>query len=208
MAIDVGPDFRQQMLRAGVKDLQAILITHEHNDHIIGLDDVRPFNFRNWENMPIYATKRVQAELKHRFGYVFEKNPYPGAPMLQLHTISKDGDFEVGGFSVRPIELLHGHLPVLGFRIGDFTYLTDMKTISEVELRKVEGSKILVLNALHHKEHHSHLNLEQALTLIEKLQPEQAYLTHMSHRMGLHEEICKKLPPKVALAYDGLELKL
>ena len=206
IAVDAGPDFRQQMLRAGVQDLQAILLTHEHNDHVIGLDDVRAFNFRQWKKMPVYATLPVQAELKKRFSYIFDKNPYPGAPMVELRTLSKDEIFEVGNITFIPIEVMHGTLPVLGFRIGDFTYLTDVKTIEPTELEKVKGSRILVLNALHHTEHHSHLNLKEALELIQQLQPEQAYLIHVSHKMGLHESVSKSLPPNVQLAYDGLEI--
>lgn len=204
--VDAGPDFRQQMLRAGVKHIDAILITHEHNDHIIGLDDVRPFNFRQWKEMPIYATPFVQGEIKNRFAYIFDENPYPGAPRLKLHDIGKNKDFIVEGLVIKPVEVLHGKLPVLGFRIGDFTYLTDVKTIEESEKDKVRNSKILVINALHHKAHETHLNLREALALIEDLQPEQAYLTHMSHRMGLHQLTDQELPPNVALAYDGLEL--
>lgn len=206
LVIDVGPDFRQQMLRAAVKNLNAILITHEHNDHIIGLDDVRPFNFKKWQDMPVFASKRVIGQLKKRFSYVFSENPYPGSPMIKLHTISKENDFNAAGIPITPIEVRHGGLPILGFRIGDFTYLTDVKTISATEKHKVKNSKVLVINALHHKEHHSHLNLEQALNLIEELAPEQAYLTHLSHRMGMHEEVSKSLPPNVSIAYDGLQV--
>jgi len=208
IVVDVGPDFRQQMLRAKVKNLEAVLLTHEHNDHIIGLDDVRPFNFRAWSDMPVYATDRVQKELKTRFAYIFAENPYPGAPMLELHTITKEKTFEVEGIEIIPIEVMHGKLSVLGFRIGDFTYLTDMKTIAEEELEKVKGSKVLVLNALHHNVHHSHLNLKEALEFIKLVQPEEAYLTHVSHRMGLYEEVSKNLPENVYLAYDGLKLEV
>lgn len=206
IAVDTGPDFRQQMLRAGVKNLDAVLLTHEHNDHIIGLDDVRPFNFMQWKKMPVFATPEVQAQVRKRFAYVFEKNPYPGAPMLELRTISKAADFQVGGINITPVEVLHGNLPVMGFRVGDFTYLTDVKTIAEDQKQKARHSKVLVLNALHHNVHHSHLNLQEALAMIEDLAPQQAYLTHMSHRMGLHGEVSRMLPENVALAYDGLEI--
>lgn len=208
VVIDCGPDFRQQMLRAQVKSLDAVVLTHEHNDHIIGLDDVRPFNFMNWQDMPVFCTAAVAEELKQRFAYIFEKEPYPGAPMVKLHEISKAESFKAGGLSFVPIEVMHGKLPILGFRVQDFTYLTDMKTISEVELEKVKGTKVLVVNALHQHQHHSHLNLEEALAFIETIGPEQAYLTHLSHRMGLHEEVSKALPANVALAYDGLQINL
>lgn len=208
IVIDCGPDFRQQMLRAGVTSLEAILITHEHNDHIIGLDDVRPFNFRQRRDMPIYATSRVQYELRQRFAYAFEQNPYPGAPRFQLLGVSRELPFEVGGICFTPVEVMHGDLPVLGFRVGDLTYLTDVKTISDAEIAKIKGTKILITSALHHQPHVTHANLQEALELIERIAPEQAYLTHISHTMGLYREISLQLPRGVQLAYDGLELEL
>jgi phosphoribosyl 1,2-cyclic phosphate phosphodiesterase len=208
LAIDAGPDFRQQMLRADVERLDGILGRHEHNDHIIGLDDVRPFNFRYKQKMPVYASERVQKSLLERFDYAFAANPYPGAPGFELHSISKEEPFLAKGVSVQPLEVIHGKLPVLGFRIHDFTYITDAKFIAEEELEKARHSKVLVLNALHHRPHYSHLNLEQALEVIEKLEPEKAYLTHISHYMGLHERIDRTLPENVSLAYDGLKIKL
>ena len=206
IVVDCGPDFRQQMLRVGVSHLEAVLITHEHNDHVIGLDDVRPFNFSSGTNMPIYATKEVQQQLKARFSYVFSSNPYPGAPQLELHTIYKDKDFWVKKVKVQPIEVLHGRLPVLGFRFGDFAYITDAKTIGTDALKKLKGLDTLVLNALHHERHHSHLHLAEALEWIEKIAPRRAFLTHISHRMGRHEVVSKDLPADVAIAYDGLVL--
>jgi phosphoribosyl 1,2-cyclic phosphate phosphodiesterase len=193
ITIDCGPDFRAQMLRTGIDRLDAILITHQHNDHIIGLDDVRPFNFRNNMDMPVYCTAPVETELKQRFAYIFE-----------IHRISKNQPFEVEGQQVIPIELMHGRMPVLGFRFSNFAYVTDVRTIAEEELEKLRGLDTLVLSALHHREHHSHLNLEQALDLIQQLAPRQAFLTHMSHRMGLHREVSQKLPENVAPGYDGL----
>lgn len=208
LVVDVGPDFRQQMLRANVKNLDAILITHEHNDHVIGLDDVRPFNFMNMTDMPVYAVERVQKELKQRFDYVFKEHQYPGAPMVKLMDIPLNEPFNIGDLEIIPINVMHGELPILGFRFGDFTYLTDVKTISEKEMEKVRDSKVLVLSALHQDKHHSHLTLKEALELIEKLKPKKAYLTHVSHKMGLHAEVSKILPSNVEFAYDGLELNL
>lgn len=203
LSIDCGPDFRQQMLRENIKHLDGVLFTHAHNDHIIGLDDVRPFNYRQKKDMPVYATVEVQQALIKRFDYVFETDPYPGAPMVVLKTI-ENHPFEVEGTPIQPVQYLHGKLSVLGFRIGNLAYLTDMKTISDEEKSKLKNLKTIVINALHYKAHHSHLNLEEALALIEELAPEQAYLTHVSHRMGLYDEVNPTLPAGVELAYDGL----
>lgn len=208
VAIDAGPDFRQQMLQAGLNRLDAIVLTHEHNDHIIGLDDVRPFNFRQGKKMPVFAGERVQEQLTERFRYAFQPQPYPGAPGFELHPVEKDKPFSVEGIQVIPIEVMHGNLPIFGFRFFDFTYITDARTIEPKELEKARNSRILVLNALHHTPHHSHLNLTQALHLIEELKPEQAFLIHMSHYMGLHREVEERLPPNVRMAYDGLKIQL
>lgn len=207
LVIDIGPDFRQQMLKAKIAHLDAVLITHEHNDHIIGLDDVRPFNFRSNNDMPVYARSKVQEDLKNRFPYIFSENPYPGAPSVVFRNIEVNKPFQIGETTIIPIEAFHGSLPVFGFRIGDFTYLTDIKTIRPSELEKVKGTKLLVISALHRKEHHSHLNLNQALKLIKKINPTRAYLTHLSHRMGLHHEVEKLLPANVFIAYDNLEIE-
>lgn len=204
--IDTGPDFRQQMLRANVRHLDAVILTHEHNDHIIGIDDVRPYNFRQKQDIPVYATERVQNELQKRFEYVFAENKYPGVPSLQLHTISKRAPFEVDGVSIIPIEVIHGRLPVLGFRFGDFTYITDARTIEQEELEKIKGTKVLIINALHYHKHYSHFNVPEALEVIAQINPQQAFITHVSHHMGLAEVVNKNLPENVQLSYDGQEI--
>jgi phosphoribosyl 1,2-cyclic phosphate phosphodiesterase len=197
------------MLQNNIGHVDAILMTHEHNDHIIGMDDVRPFNFMNRQDMPVFATERVQSQLIERFDYIFAtKNRYPGAPMIQLHTIEKDQPFEVAGILVQPIEVLHGTLPVLGFRIGTFAYITDMKTISEVEFAKLAGLEHLVINALHHNPHHAHMNVEEATAFAKKVGAKSTYLTHASHRMGLHEEAQAQLPEGIFLAWDGLRVEV
>jgi phosphoribosyl 1,2-cyclic phosphate phosphodiesterase len=211
IVLDSGPDFRQQMLREKVQDIEAILFTHEHNDHIIGLDDVRPFNFKHEKNIALYATTRVQTDLKQRFAYSFKENPYPGAPRLELHTIDKNTPFQVPSLPdlrIIPIEILHGKLPILGFRFGDLAYLTDFKTIEPDEFQKLIGVKILIISALHHEEHHSHQTLKQALAFIETLAPERSYLIHMSHRFGKHRVMSRKLPKTVSLGYDGCVLEV
>ncbi len=206
IVVDCGPDFRQQMMRTGISHLDAVLLTHEHNDHIIGMDDVRPFNFRSRKNMSVYATTSVQSDLKTRFAYIFDKDPYPGAPRLELNTIDKSNPFQINDIKVQPIEVMHGFMPVLGFRFGNFTYITDAKTITDKEFSKLEGTEVMVLNALHHRPHHAHLNLEEALEWIERIAPKKAYLLHISHLMGKHDEINSQLPQNVELAYDGLIL--
>ncbi|NUO00809.1 MAG: MBL fold metallo-hydrolase [Saprospiraceae bacterium] len=206
IVIDCGPDFRQQMLRNDIRQVDAILLTHEHNDHIIGLDDVRPFNFQSKRDMNLYATERVAAEVQQRFAYAFSAVRYPGAPALQFVTIDKDHPFEVEGIPVQPIEVMHGTLPVLGFRFGDFTYLTDIKTISAAEIEKVRGTKVLALGVLHHTPHYSHLCVDEAIALIDVIKPEQTYFIHVSHHMGLYDEVSAQLPEGIALAYDGLKV--
>ncbi len=214
IVIDTGPDFRQQMLREQVHHdldefcVNAVLFTHEHKDHIAGLDDVRPFNFRFQRDMQVYATERVQQALKREYQYVFTPPFYPGAPLIQLNTISKDEKFVVEGIEIQPIGVMHADLPVLGFRFAGFTYLTDVKTISPQEKEKIRGTKTLVLSALRRKEHHSHLNLEEALALAEEFQAEQTYFIHMSHLLGTHEAVSRELPSNVALAYDGLKIEV
>ena len=205
--IDAGPDFRQQMLRGNFKKLDAILITHEHADHIFGLDDIRAFNWVQSRSMDIYAEERVQESIKRVFDYVFAKSRYPGIPQMNLHIINNEV-FDVVGISIMPIRGFHHKLPVYGFRIGTFAYLTDMKTIKEEDKNKLEGLDILVINALRKEEHISHFNVDGALELIEQVKPKRSYLTHVSHQMGFYDEIIKILPENVFFAYDGLKLSI
>ncbi len=206
--IDTGPDFRMQMLKAGCKKLDGVLFTHEHNDHIAGLDDIRPFFFRQGD-IAAYAHKRVFKSLKRRFDYIFvTENKYPGAPTLKEIEIDKTTPFKISDKLVIPIEVMHNRLPVLGFRIEDFTYITDAKTIAPEEVKKIKGTKVLVLNALRQEAHYSHFNLEEALKFIDLIKPQRAYLTHISHMLGFHEEVQKTLPENVFLAFDGLKIKV
>lgn len=205
--IDCGPDFRQQMIANNVKKIDGILFTHEHNDHVIGLDDVRPFYFRQGD-ISIYAHQRVLNELKRRFAYVFEiENKYPGAPTLDENII-EDAPFLVGQKRVIPVNVYHPELQVYGFRFGDFAYVTDAKIIPEKELEKLKGVKTLVLNALRKEEHRSHLNLEQAIAISRQVGAEQTYFTHISHYMGFHDEVQKELPENIFLAYDNLTIEV
>ena len=206
--IDCGPDFRQQMLAHDVSKLHGILFTHEHADHTAGIDDIRPFFFRQGD-IPIYAHKRVVESLKTRFDYIFaDGDRYPGAPAVEIHTIENGSPFKLGGQLVTPINAQHNRIQVFGFRIKDFTYLTDVKTVDESEIKKIIGTKVLVVNALREEPHHSHFNLEEALAFIDKVKPTTSYLTHISHLLGFHKEVEKKLPKDVHLAYDNLQITL
>lgn len=208
IVIDCGPDFRQQMLNCRCDRIDAFLFTHEHADHTAGLDDIRPYNFRQGD-IPLYAHRRVIENLQRRFDYIFEtENRYPGAPSVEVHEVVKGQPFEICGKQIIPVDVMHGNLQAFGYRIDDFAYLTDVKTISDEEADRLRGLKVLVVNALREEEHHSHFNLSEALKFIEKVRPEKTYLTHVSHKMGFHEEVQRRLPPNVYLAYDNLEITL
>ena len=205
LVIDTGPDFRQQMLRAHIGRLDGILFTHEHKDHTAGLDDVRAFNFRQQQEMPIFAEPRVLEQLKREFAYVFAEHKYPGVPQVSLHPIADDQlPFEVLGLRVQPLRALHYKLPVLGFRIGNLAYLTDANHLPSSTMEQLRGADTIVLNALRHEPHISHFSLSEAVAILEELKPRRAYLTHISHQLGRHREVEAALPPWVRLAYDGL----
>lgn len=201
LVIDTGPDFRQQMLRENVRKLDAVLYTHEHRDHIAGLDDIRAFNFIQQQAMDVYAEERVIRALKYEFPYIFTEMKYPGTPQLEIHEIS-EYEFMINSLKVTPVRLMHYRLPILGFRLEDFCYITDANYISEEEKEKLIGTKYLVINALRKEKHVSHFSLEQALSLINDLSPKKAFVTHISHQMGRHSDIQRDLPPNVILAFD------
>ena len=207
IVIDSGPDFRQQMLRENVHSLDGVVFTHEHKDHIAGLDDVRAFNYLHKKPMDVYASVRVQEALRREFHYIFSGDTYPGIPRLTIHTIGEK-PFNASSFSIQPVPVVHLNLPVLGFRIGDFSYITDANFISEDSKSIIKYSKVLVLNALRREKHVSHFNLDDALKLIEELKPEKAYFTHISHQLGLHDEVNNELPSHVRCAYDGLKVEI
>jgi phosphoribosyl 1,2-cyclic phosphate phosphodiesterase len=207
VVVDSGPDFRYQMLRANVQHLDAIVFTHEHKDHIAGLDDIRAFNYKQKGPIDVYASPRVQTALKREFHYIFEAFKYPGIPQLNLHTIGLD-PFKIGDINFTPIEVMHYKLPVLGFRIKDFTYITDAKTVSETEKEKIKGSKTLVINALQIQSHISHFTFDEAIAFAQEMGAEKTYFTHISHRLGKHADVMNQLPPNIELAYDGLKIEI
>ncbi|MGB0887598.1 MAG: MBL fold metallo-hydrolase [Vicingaceae bacterium] len=207
IVIDTGPDFRQQMLRENVQQLDAVVFTHEHKDHIAGLDDVRAFNFKQKKDMEVYATAETQVALKREFYYAFLENPYPGVPKLNLNTIDT-APFNIGEVELTPINVWHYKMPVKAFRINDFTYITDANRIEAEELEKIRGSEVIVINALRKSDHISHFNLAQAIELLQELKPKKAYLTHISHYLGLHDEVQKELPNFIQIAHDGLVLEV
>ena len=204
--IDCGPDFRTQMLNSNCSRIDAIIYTHEHSDHVAGLDDIRPFFFKQGK-IPIYAHKRVLNELKKRFYYIFDENySYPGSPKVIENVISSN--FNINDKKITPINAFHKDLQVYGYRFENFAYLTDVKTIEKKEIKKLDNLDVLVINALRIEEHYSHFNLDQALEFIKLIKPKKAYLTHISHMLGFHDEVQKILPENVFLAYDGLEITI
>ncbi len=203
--IDTGPDFRQQMLREQVKRLNAVIFTHAHRDHTAGLDDVRAFNYIQEMDMPVYGSKTVLDQLKLEYAYAFAKQYYPGIPRLTLNTIDEK-EFDVNGISFLPLPVMHLNMPVLGFRINNFSYITDAKFIPAETLEKLQGTETLVLNALQREQHISHFNLTEALKMVEIIKPVHTYFTHISHKLGLHAEVAKELPDHVSLAFDGLQV--
>jgi len=205
LLFDAGPDFRQQMLREKVKKLDAILITHEHKDHIAGMDDVRAFNYKSQDAVDIYAEERVQKAIRREFSYVFSEYQYPGIPRMRLNDIP-DYMFTVKGIKITPVRIRHMNMEILGFRIGDFAYITDANYIPEQSKERLFGVKYLVINALRKEKHISHFSLREAIDFIREISPRKAFLTHISHQMGLHKEVTEELPPGIMLGYDGLSL--
>ena len=208
IVVDSGPDFRYQLLREKVRNLDAVLFTHEHKDHIAGLDDIRPFNYLLQKVIDVYATERVQTALKREFYYIFADTKYFGLPQINLHTVHNDEAFDIGSNTIIPFEVMHHLLPITGYRIGDFTYITDAKTIPDHSFEKIKGSKVLVINALQKEPHISHFTLAEAIAFAEKVGAETTYLTHISHNLGLHQEVERQLPTNIRLAYDGLKIEL
>jgi phosphoribosyl 1,2-cyclic phosphate phosphodiesterase len=207
IVIDCGPDFRIQMLKHKVEDIDAVVFTHAHRDHIAGLDDIRAFNYILHKSIDIYGTQVTLDAIKEQFPYIFLPGRYLGAPKLNLHAIT-DSQFNIGEFNFLPVQVMHQEMKVFGYRIGDFTYITDANYISPAELDKVRGSKVVVINALRNSRHVSHFSLNEALEILEDLKPEVAYLTHISHFLGKYEVVEPKLPVGVHLAYDGLQIEI
>lgn len=203
LVIDAGPDFRQQMLTQDVRKLDAIILTHEHKDHIAGMDDVRAFNYKSKDAIDIYAEERVQKAVRKEYSYVFAEYQYPGIPKMRLNPITDDS-FNINGISIIPLRVFHYRLPVYGFRIGDFAYITDANYVPEETKEKMFGVKYLVVNALRKEKHISHFCLREAIDFIRQISPRKAFITHISHQMGLYREVTKELPPEIILAFDGL----
>lgn len=207
LVVDTGPDFRQQMLRESINHLDAVLFTHPHRDHTAGLDDVRAYNYLQEMDMPVYGTDATLDQLKIEYAYAFTRHNYPGIPRLKIIAIDA-APFEINGISVLPLPVKHLHMDVLGFRFGNFSYITDANFISEETFQRLKGTEVLVLNALQRERHISHYNLQEALEVVKKINPAITYFTHISHRLGLHAAVEKELPSNVLLAYDGLQVSL
>ncbi len=208
IVIDSGPDFRQQMLRSKVKQMDALVFTHSHKDHVAGMDDIRAFNYIQQKAMDVYASTATQEVLIREFSYVFNGNNYPGIPEVKLHTIAAQTSFQIGDIILEPIEVMHYKMPVLGFRMGDFTYITDANYISPTAMQQLVGTKTLVLNALRRETHVSHFSLSEALALAQQIGAEATYFTHASHQLGLHAQVSADLPEGVYLAYDTLSIEI
>ena len=207
LVVDTGPDFRYQMLRAEVKNLDAIIFTHPHKDHVAGLDDVRAYNFFSGKPMEVYANEMTQEVLIREFPYAFADTKYPGVPEIKLNTIDYE-PFVVGDIPVLPVMVWHMKMPVMGFRFGKFTYITDANRIEPAEMEKIKGTEVLALNALRKEKHIAHFTLDEAIKVSQEIDAAKTYFTHLSHQMGLHEEINNELPDRVELAYDGLVISL
>jgi phosphoribosyl 1,2-cyclic phosphate phosphodiesterase len=207
IVIDTGPDFRQQLLRLGVNRLDAVVFTHEHKDHIAGLDEIRAFNFISRKRMPVYASERVQTALKREFAYIFSDEKYPGVPEVDLHTIA-DEPFTIGDLTIVPVNVMHYKLPVKGFKVHSFAYITDANFISETEKEKLKGLSVLVLNALRREKHISHFSLNDAIAMAEELAPANTYFTHISHQLGTHAQLESELPDNIEAACDNLQIVL
>lgn len=207
LLIDSGPDLRQQLLRERITHVDAVLLTHEHKDHLAGLDDIRPVYFRQKQPMDIYAMQRVLTVVRKDYDYAFKSHPYPGAPSFQLHPVRHD-PFFVKNVEIQPVQVRHLTLPILGYRIGKFAYITDASFVAESEIARLQDLEVLVVNALHHEKHYSHFNLEEALRFVETVKPRRAFLTHTSHHMGLYADVEKMLPANVTLGYDGLQITI
>lgn len=209
LLVDTGPDLRQQLLANSITDVDAILFTHEHNDHVIGLDDIRPLYFRRKSNIPTYGLDRVHSDIKSRFSYMFGDSVYPGVAQIDTHNIHEDTlPFDIENISVTPIGVMHGALPILGYRFGNIAYITDASSISEKQINKLSNLDIVIINALQRKEHHSHFTLNEALGFIDRIGAKTGYLTHLSHLMGSHDDISLELPEHVNVAYDGLVISV
>ena len=204
IVIDSGPDFRQQMLREDISKLDGLVFTHSHKDHVAGMDDIRAFNYLQSKAVEVYATEFTQSVIRREFEYVFNNATYPGVPQVNLNTITKDSIFKIGDIELQAIEVMHYKMPVLGFKIGKLTYITDANSISEEEYAKLEGTDILILNALRRETHISHFTLEEAIALSQRVKPKQTYFTHISHQLGLHQDVEGELPSEINLAYDTL----